>query len=98
MKRTNVVLDEKLLEKTRQVSGERTYSGAITRAMQELVRRHDFQRALAEYETEVKKGGFFWPGYLEEIRPNAYSASSKRKVSASEKRAPRKKERKRAAR
>lgn len=99
MKRTNVILDEELLEKARQVTGERTYSAAINRALEEYVKRHDFREALIKWEAEVKKGDFFWPGYLEEIRPNAYSVlAKKRKVSAHEKRVPKKKGRARAAR
>jgi Arc/MetJ family transcription regulator len=100
MKRTNVVLDEDLLEKARRVTGEKTYSGAISKALEEYIRRHDLVRALAEFEAEARKGDFFWPGYLEEIRPHAYSVmeAKKRRISADEKRVPRKKVRKRAAR
>ena len=39
MKRTNVVLDEHLLEEAVRVSGERTYARTIERALEELVRR-----------------------------------------------------------
>jgi Arc/MetJ family transcription regulator len=39
MKRTNVVLDEQLLEEAVRVSGERTYSRTIERALEEMVRR-----------------------------------------------------------
>ena len=39
MKRTNLVLNEKLLEETVRVSGERTYSRAVERALDEFVRR-----------------------------------------------------------
>ena len=39
MKRTNVVLDEELLEEAVRVSGERTYARTIERALQEMVRR-----------------------------------------------------------
>lgn len=39
MKRTNLVLDAQLLEETLRVSGERTYSRAVERAMEEFVRR-----------------------------------------------------------
>ena len=92
MKRTNVVLDEELLEKARRVSGERTYTAAITKALQEFVKKHDFWESYRRFEEEAAKGDFFWPGYLEELRPNAYSvlAEKKKKVSAHEKRAPRK--------
>jgi Arc/MetJ family transcription regulator len=39
MKRTNVVLDEALLEEAVRVSGERTYSRTIERALAVMVRR-----------------------------------------------------------
>ena len=39
MKRTNVVLDEVLLEEAVRISGERTYSRTIERALEEMVRR-----------------------------------------------------------
>lgn len=46
MKRTNLVLDAALLEETLKVSGERTYSRAVERAMQEFVRRSKARRIL----------------------------------------------------
>jgi predicted transcriptional regulator len=98
MKRTNVVLDEELLEKARRASGKKTYSSVVNEALAEYVRRHDFKRALAAFQAEVEKGDFFWPGYLEEIRPNGYDVAPKRKISAYEKRATRQKGRTRAAR
>jgi Arc/MetJ family transcription regulator len=39
MKRTNLVLDEQLLEDTLRVSGERTYSAAVARALTDFVKR-----------------------------------------------------------
>jgi Arc/MetJ family transcription regulator len=39
MKRTNLVLDEAILAEAQRVTGERTYSGTVNRALQELVRR-----------------------------------------------------------
>ena len=39
MKRTNLVLDENLLEEAVRISGERTYSRAVNRALKEFVRR-----------------------------------------------------------
>ncbi len=39
MKRTNLVLDENLLEEAVRISGERTYSKAVNRALKEFVRR-----------------------------------------------------------
>jgi hypothetical protein len=90
MKRTNVVLDEKLLEKARRVSGERTYTAAITKALEDYVKKSDFWEAYQRFEDEAAKGDFFWPGYLEEIAPNAYSLQKPKRASAHEKRAPRK--------
>ena len=100
MKRTNVVLDEALLEKARRASGERTYTAAITKALTEYVKKHDFWEAYRRFEEEAAKGDFFWPGYLEELRPNAYSvlATKKKRVSAYEKRAPRTKSARRGTR
>jgi Arc/MetJ family transcription regulator len=39
MKRTNLVLDENLLEEATRLSGERTYSKTVERALSEMVRR-----------------------------------------------------------
>lgn len=39
MKRTNLVLDGDLLEEATRLSGERTYSKTVERALRELVRR-----------------------------------------------------------
>jgi metal-responsive CopG/Arc/MetJ family transcriptional regulator len=40
MKRTNLVLDEHLLEELTRISGERTYSRAVTKAMEDYLRRY----------------------------------------------------------
>ena len=40
MKRTNLVLDEQLLDEVTRVSGERTYSRAVTRAIEDYLRRY----------------------------------------------------------
>lgn len=39
MKRTTLMLDEELLAEAVQLSGERTYSGTVERALRDLVRR-----------------------------------------------------------
>jgi Arc/MetJ family transcription regulator len=46
MKRTNLVLDADLLEATLKASGERTYSHAVERAMQDFVSRAKARRIL----------------------------------------------------
>jgi hypothetical protein len=93
MKRTNVVLDEQLLEEARQLTGEKTYSATITTALEAIVKRKRFWASYKRFEEEARKGDFFWPGYLEEIRPNAYSLQKPKRASAHEKRAPVKKDR-----
>jgi post-segregation antitoxin (ccd killing protein) len=92
MKRTNVIVDEELLEKARRATGEKTYSATINKALEDVVRKHDFWAAYDEWEKEVKKGDFFWPGYLKEIRPNAIIPETvgKRRLSAHDARAPKK--------
>jgi len=62
MKRTNLVLDEKLLEEALKLSGERTYSAAVNRALSELIRRIKAGRLL-----ELQGSGI-WEGDLSEMR------------------------------
>jgi len=67
MKRTNVVLDEALLEEAVRVSGERTYSRTIERALHEMVRR-----AKARANDQLAGSGL-WQGQLAEMRGDATS-------------------------
>jgi Arc/MetJ family transcription regulator len=62
MKRTNLVVDADLLDETLRVSGERTYSRAVERAMQDFVRRARARRIL-----ELAGGGG-WSGDLSVVR------------------------------
>jgi Arc/MetJ family transcription regulator len=62
MKRTNLVLDEHLLEEATRVSGERTYSRAVERALEEFVRRARARRIL-----ELAGSGL-WEGDLATVR------------------------------
>jgi Arc/MetJ family transcription regulator len=62
MKRTNLVLDEQLLADAVRLSGERTYSRAVTRALEEYVRRVRAGRIL-----ELAGSGL-WEGDLAEMR------------------------------
>lgn len=62
MKRTNLVLDEKLLEEATRLSGERTYSRAVERALQDFVRRVRAGRIL-----ELAGSGL-WEGDLAKMR------------------------------
>lgn len=62
MKRTNLVLDEHLLDEALRLSGERTYSKAVGRALAEFVRRVKAGRIL-----ELAGSGR-WEGNLAEMR------------------------------
>jgi Arc/MetJ family transcription regulator len=62
MKRTNVVLDESLLEEAVRVSGERTYSAAINRALKELIDRAKARQIL------TLAGSGLWQGELSAVR------------------------------
>jgi len=87
MKRTHVVLDEELLKKARRMSGERTYSATVTKALEELVKRAELESAIERVRTG---GDPFAPGYVEESWPET-SPPRKRRVSANEHRMPRQK-------
>jgi Arc/MetJ family transcription regulator len=62
MKRTNVVLDEHLLEEAVRVSGERTYARTIERALEEMVRR------AKAHGIDQLAGSGLWAGDLSEMR------------------------------
>ncbi|RPI29481.1 MAG: type II toxin-antitoxin system VapB family antitoxin [Acidobacteria bacterium] len=65
MKRTNLVLDEQLLEEATRLSGERTYSAAVSRALRDFVRRAKAGRIL-----ELAGSGL-WVGDLGEMREDS---------------------------
>jgi Arc/MetJ family transcription regulator len=65
MKRTNLVLDEQLLEEATRLSGERTFSAAVMRALTDYVRR-----ARAGKLLELKGSGL-WEGDLSAMRGDA---------------------------
>ena len=68
MKRTNLVLNESLLDEAVRLSGERTYSRAVERALEEYVRRIKARRIL-----ELAGSGL-WQGDLSVVREDAPSA------------------------
>lgn len=89
MKRTNVVLDEELLERARRVLGEKTYSGTITKALEKAVRQDKFWEAYRKWEELAHSDeGFFDPEYLREMSKKSLSLAKKRR-SAHDVRAPR---------
>jgi hypothetical protein len=62
MKRTNLVLNEDLLEEATRLSGERTYSRTVERALEDFVRRARARRIL-----ELAGSGS-WEGHLVSAR------------------------------
>ena len=62
MVRKNLVLDEDLLEEAIRVSGERTYSGVVMRALDDFVRRIRARQVLS------LRGSGLWEGDLGEMR------------------------------
>ena len=62
MKRTNLVLDDTLLQEATRLSGERTYSAAVNRALEDFVRR-----AKAKTILDLAGSGL-WEGNLSEMR------------------------------
>jgi Arc/MetJ family transcription regulator len=62
MKRTNLVLREELLEEATRLSGEKTYSRTVERALEDFVRRMKAQKILD------LRGSGLWEGDLPEMR------------------------------
>jgi Arc/MetJ family transcription regulator len=69
MKRTNLVLDEQILEEARRESGLKTYSDVVNLALREFVRRKTFARIDEFASTDV------WEGSLEEMREDRSDVS-----------------------
>jgi Arc/MetJ family transcription regulator len=74
MRRTNLVLDEQLLEEAVRLGGERTYSRTVERALEEFVRRIKARRILD------LAGSGLWEGNLSVVRedPGVYRTKAKR--------------------
>lgn len=62
MKRTNLVLDGELLEEATRLSGERTYSKTVERALRDMVRRAKARQILD------LAGSGLWQGDLAAMR------------------------------
>ena len=76
MKRTNLVLSETLLNEALKLSGERTYSRAVERALDAFVRRARAGRIL-----ELAGTGL-WTGDLAEMRDDRPRRSRRRNRAA----------------
>ena len=74
MKRTNLVLNADLLEEATRISGERTYSRTVERALEEFIRRAKARRIL-----ELAGSGA-WEGDLSVVREDtpAYGKGRRR--------------------
>lgn len=71
MKRTNLVLDEKLLHKATRLAGEKTYSRAVSRALEDFVRRIKARQILDLAGTGL------WEGDLQTMRRDAPKSSKR---------------------
>jgi len=74
MKRTNLVLDGELLQEATRLSGERTYSRTVERALQDMVRRLKARRILD------LAGSGLWEGDLAAVREDRPVYRTKRRV------------------
>ncbi len=74
MKRTNLVLDERLLEEATRLSGERTYSRTVDRALADYVRRIKAKKIL-----ELAGTGL-WEGELAQMRGDQPSRRSSKRA------------------
>jgi Arc/MetJ family transcription regulator len=62
MKRTNLVLDERLLTEATQVLGAKTYSAAVNTALEEVIRVRKIQSIPRSF------GSGIWEGDLQQMR------------------------------
>jgi Arc/MetJ family transcription regulator len=74
MKRTNLVLREELLEEATRLSGEKTYSRAVERALEEFVRRAKARQILD------LRGSGLWEGNLAAMRGDRGEPSRRRRA------------------
>ena len=74
MKRTNLVLDAELLEEATRLSGEKTYSAAVQRALIDFVKR-----AKARQILELRGSGL-WEGDLPQMRKDRSRHDSRKRT------------------
>lgn len=60
--RTNIVIDEELIQRAMRITGAKSKRAAVDEALRELVRRDDRRKATLELE------GIGWKGDLDEMR------------------------------
>lgn len=66
MSRTNIVLDDTLMDKARKLTGKRTKRDVVDFALRELVRKES-QKSILALESKVK-----WHGDLDALRRNRF--------------------------
>jgi Arc/MetJ family transcription regulator len=66
MKRTNLVLDEHLLDGARAVAGLKTYSETVNLALAEFIRKKRFEKI------DLYAGSDMWEGDLSEMRSDSF--------------------------
>ena len=76
MKRTNLVLDAQLLEEATRLSGEKTFSRTVERALEEFVRRIKARQILS------LQGSGLWDGDLGVMRRDTRLPKPRRNRSA----------------
>ena len=76
MKRTNLVLDAQLLEEATRLSGEKTFSRTVERALEEFVRRIKARQILS------LQGSGLWDGDLGVMRRDTRLPKQRRNRSA----------------
>jgi hypothetical protein len=77
MKRTSVEVSDTLLQEARKVMKQDEPVRVVEHALSELVRIAELKRGI---QTLKDTNDVFWPHYLEEIRPNSWSAYEKRRA------------------
>lgn len=73
MRRTNLVLNGELLEEATRLSGERTYSRTVERALEDFVRRARARKILD------LAGSGLWDGDLSVVREDGASHGTRRR-------------------
>ncbi|MCC6586027.1 MAG: type II toxin-antitoxin system VapB family antitoxin [Bryobacterales bacterium] len=73
MKRTNLVLDEHLLDEATRILAARTYSAAVNTALEEVIRLRKMQTLPAFF------GSGIWEGELAEMREDKPKRKKKHK-------------------
>ena len=73
MKRTNLVLDERLLAEATRVLSARTYSAAVNTALEEVIRLRKIQSLPRFF------GSGIWEGSLSEMREDREARTRRRK-------------------